>query len=74
MDVFTKKYLHNAVKHAESTLSGNYKSGNNFAKKIEKMNNIRLSKKPLCIVAKWLLAVGESRNMVKVATCGGRVS
>lgn len=33
MDVFTKKYLHNAVKHAESTLSGNYKSGNNFAKK-----------------------------------------
>ena len=33
VDVFTKKYLHNAVKHAESTLSGNYKSGNNFAKK-----------------------------------------
>ena len=35
---------------------------------------IRLSKKPLCIVAKWLLAVGESRNTIKVATCGGRVS
>ena len=34
----------------------------------------RLSKKPLCIVAKWLFVVGESRNMVKVATCGGRVS
>ena len=35
---------------------------------------VRLSKKPLCIVAKWLFVVGESRNMVKVATCGGRVS
>lgn len=34
----------------------------------------RLSKKLLCIVAKWLLAVGESRNTIKVATCGGRVS
>lgn len=42
MDAFAKKYLHNAVKHAESTLSGNYKSGNNFAKKIEKMNSIIL--------------------------------
>ena len=42
MDVFTKKYLYNAVKHAESTLSGNYKSGNSFAKKIEKMNSIIL--------------------------------
>lgn len=40
MDEFTKKYLHNAVKHAESTLSGNYKSGNYFAKKLEKMNSI----------------------------------
>lgn len=37
-------------------------------------SNVRLSKKPLCIVAKWLLAVGESRNTIKVATCGGRVS
>lgn len=42
MDAFAKRYLHNAVKHAESTLSGNYKSGNNFAKKIEKMNSIIL--------------------------------
>ena len=38
------------------------------------MESTRLSKKPLCIVAKWLLAVGESRNTIKVATCGGRVS
>ena len=37
-------------------------------------SQLRLSKKPLCIVAKWLLAVGESRNTIKVATCGGRVS
>ena len=34
----------------------------------------RLSKKPLCIVAKWLLVVGEGRKAGKVATCGGRVS
>ena len=38
------------------------------------LTEFRLSKKPLCIVAKWLLAVGESRNTIKVATCGGRVS
>ena len=35
---------------------------------------LRLSKKPLCIVAKWLLVVGEGRKAGKVATCGGRVS
>lgn len=33
-----------------------------------------LSKKPHCIVAKWLLVVGEDRKAEKVATCGGRVS
>ena len=33
-----------------------------------------LSKKPHCIVAKWLLVVGEGRNAEKVATCGGQVS
>ena len=38
------------------------------------LNCHRLSKKPLCIVAKWLLVVGEGRKAGKVATCGGRVS
>ena len=35
---------------------------------------VSLSKKPHCIVAKWLLVVGEDRKAEKVATCGGRVS
>ena len=35
---------------------------------------LSLSKKPHCIVAKWLLVVGEDRKAEKVATCGGRVS
>ena len=42
MDVLTEKYLHNAIKHAESTMSGDYKAGNVFAKKIEKINSIIL--------------------------------
>ena len=36
--------------------------------------DVSLSKKPHCIVAKWLLVVGEDRKAEKVATCGGRVS
>ena len=44
------------------------------AKKRRPAGRPSVSKKPLCIVAKWLFVVGESRNMVKVATCGGRVS
>ncbi len=43
MDVFTEKYLHNAVKHAECTLSGNYKAGKIFATAIEKMNHYILN-------------------------------
>ena len=37
-------------------------------------SQLSLSKKPHCIVAKWLLVVGEDRKAEKVATCGGRVS
>ena len=42
MDVIIEKYLHNAIKHAENTLSGNYKTGNIFPTKIKKLNTFIL--------------------------------
>lgn len=42
MNVFIKKYLHNAIKHAENTLSGNYKAGNIFATEIRNLNTFIL--------------------------------
>ena len=39
MNISVKKYLSDAISHAESTLSGNYKTGNVAATEIGQMNN-----------------------------------
>ena len=62
-----------------SALWGHMKKAAHFhgqPQRVEKVADatFRLSKKPLCIGAKWLLVVGEGKNAEKVATCGGRVS
>lgn len=39
MNISVKDYLDNAIMHAESTYTGNYKACNNSASEIEQMNN-----------------------------------